>query len=48
MKDEQQVQKIKKQLLALMTFGHVGMKHPSLPAMVDAISVPMTREAPHD
>jgi hypothetical protein len=33
--------------LALMTVGHVGMKHPSLAGMVDAISVPMTREAMH-
>lgn len=30
-----------------MTVGHVGMKHPSLAGMVDAISVPMTREAMH-
>jgi hypothetical protein len=30
-----------------MTFGHVGMKHPSLAGMVDAISVAMTREALH-
>ena len=33
--------------LALMTVGHVGMKHPSLAGMVSAISVPMTREAMH-
>lgn len=33
--------------LALMTVGHVGMKHPSLAGMVDAISVAMTREAMH-
>jgi len=33
--------------LALMTLGHVGMKHASLAGMVDAISVPMTREAMH-
>jgi hypothetical protein len=30
-----------------MTVGHVGMKHPSLAGMVDAISVSMTREAMH-
>jgi len=30
-----------------MTVGHVGMKHPSLAGMVDAISIPMTREAMH-
>jgi hypothetical protein len=30
-----------------MTVGHVGMKHPSLAGMVDAISLPMTREAMH-
>lgn len=30
-----------------MTVGHVGMKHPSLAGMVDAISTPMTREAMH-
>lgn len=33
--------------LALMTVGHVGMNHPSLAGMVDAIAVPMTREAMH-
>jgi hypothetical protein len=33
--------------LALMTVGQVGMKHPSLAGMVDAITVPMTREAMH-
>jgi hypothetical protein len=33
--------------LALMTVGNVGMKHPSLAGMVDAISVSMTREAMH-
>jgi hypothetical protein len=33
--------------LALMTLGHVGMKHPSLAGMVDAISVSITREALH-
>jgi hypothetical protein len=31
-----------------MTFGHAGMKHPSLAGMVDAISVSMTREAMHE
>lgn len=30
-----------------MTVGQVGMKHPSLAGMVDAIAVPMTREAMH-
>jgi hypothetical protein len=30
-----------------MTVGHAGMKHPSLAGMVDAISIPMTREAMH-
>ena len=30
-----------------MTVGQVGMKHPSLAAMVDAINSPMTREALH-
>jgi hypothetical protein len=30
-----------------MTVGQVGMKHPSLAAMVDAINIPMTREALH-
>lgn len=30
-----------------MTVGHVGMNHPSLAGMVDAISVSMTREAMH-
>jgi hypothetical protein len=30
-----------------MTVGQVGMKHPSLGAMVDAINSPMTREALH-
>lgn len=30
-----------------MTVGHVGMKHPSLAGMVDAIPVSMTREALH-
>jgi hypothetical protein len=30
-----------------MTVGHIGMKHPSLAGMVDAISVSMTREAMH-
>ena len=30
-----------------MTVGHVGMKHPSLAGMVDAITVPMTREVMH-
>jgi hypothetical protein len=33
--------------LALMTVGHIGMKHPSLAGMVDAIGVTMTREAMH-
>jgi hypothetical protein len=33
--------------LVLMTVGQVGMKHPSLAGMVDAIDVPMTREAMH-
>jgi hypothetical protein len=33
--------------LALMTVGQVGMKHPSLAGMVDAIAVSMTREAMH-
>jgi len=31
-----------------MTVGQVGMKHPSLAGMVDAISVSMTREAMHE
>jgi hypothetical protein len=30
-----------------MTVGYAGMKHPSLAGMVDAISLPMTREAMH-
>lgn len=30
-----------------MTVGHAGMKHPSLAGMVDAVGVPMTREAMH-
>lgn len=30
-----------------MTVGHVGMKHPSLAGMIDAVSVSMTREAMH-
>ena len=30
-----------------MTVGQVGMKHPSLAGMVDAIAVTMTREAMH-
>jgi len=30
-----------------MTFGQVGIKHPSLAAMVDSINTPMTREALH-
>ena len=33
--------------LVLMTVGQAGMKHPSLAGMVDAIAVPMTREAMH-
>ena len=31
-----------------MTVGQVGMKHPSLAGMVDAIAVSMTREAMHE
>lgn len=33
--------------LVLMTVGHVGMKHPSLAGMVDAINTPMSRVGLH-